>query len=471
MAQSSTNSLAGEFLLELDKHSTVAMHAQIEARVRDAIRSGRLPAGTAVPPSRQLADELGLSRGVVVEAYQQLTAEGYLVSQVGSFTRVAPGVARNPTSTATSAPAASSALIDFRYGQPDVTQFPRAAWLRSLRRALIESPHDRFTYRDGRGADELRVALSDYLNRVRGTWTSPDNMVVCNGFAQAISLITWVLAARGITTLAVEDPSDHESRRAAQEAGLRVVGIPVTADGIDVARLEASGADAVLVTPAHQFPTGALLGPEQRAALVAWARARDAIIIEDDYDAEYRYDGTPVGSLQGLAPDHVIYAGTASKTLAPGLRMGWMIVPPHLVAAVAQRKREVDRGSPVIEQLALADFVSRGELDRHLRKMRPLYRARRDVLLEALGAALPELEPVGIAGGIHVFAWLPPHIRPAAIVPAALDRGLVIEGMGDYRMSGERDGLIFGYGKLDDDAIHRGVAILADAVATLDSGG
>lgn len=466
MAETGTNSLVGEVLLELDRTSPVSMHAQVEALVREAIRGGRLPSGSALPPSRRLAQELGLSRGVVVEAYQQLAAEGYLVSQSGSFTRVAEGVTA-PLPAQIEASGSGREVIDFRYGRPDVTHFPRNAWLRSLRRALLESPHDRFTYLDGRGAPELHHALAEYLNRVRSTWATPDTIVACNGFAQAISLICSVLAAGGATTFAVEDPSDDHVRRAITEAGLRIVGIPVEGDGIDVAALEASGADAVLLTPAHQFPTGGVLSPAKRAAVVAWATRTGAIVVEDDYDAEYRYGSAPVGAIQGLAPDRVIYAGTASKTLAPGLRMGWMIVPPHLVGAITRRKHEVDRGSPVIEQLALADFVRRGELDRHLRRMRPIYRARRDALIAALESRLPQLRLVGIAGGIHALAWLPPDLDEESVVRAARERSLIIDSLASSRIAPSRGGLLFGWGTLDEAGVRHGVDVLAGVVADL----
>lgn len=455
--------------VRLDKSSRVPAHVQLESEIRDAIRSGRLKGDSVVPASRRLAEELGLSRGVVVEAYQQLTAEGYLLSQPGSYTRVASGVGAtahvNEPAANTRGSTSAGPLIDFRYGRPDVTQFPRAAWLRSIRTVLTETPHDRLNYPDGQGAPELRAALSDYLNRVRGTWAEPANVIACNGFAQAISLVLPVLFARGIRTLAVEDPSDSDARRVAAASGLNVVGIPVTDAGIDVAALEASPADAVLVTPAHQFPTGCVLSPERRAALLAWAKRRNGFIIEDDYDAEYRYDQSPVGALHGLAPDRVIYAGTASKTLAPGLRLGWLVAPGHLVDAIAARKVDADRGSPVIDQLAFARFLTAGDFDRHLRKMRPVYRQRRDHLLRCMTGLLPELDPVGIAAGLHVFTWLPHGLSERHVIAAARERGLVIGGVAGYSLGGDpRGGLIFGYGALPGKSIERGVSIIRQSI-------
>ncbi|HYI34095.1 MAG TPA: PLP-dependent aminotransferase family protein, partial [Glaciibacter sp.] len=284
MTESRTTIWGGDLFLTLDRTSATPVHTQLETSIRDAIRSGRLKGDSVIPASRRLAEDLGLSRGVVVEAYQQLTAEGYLLSQPGGYTRVASGVSSATPAGTTPRQAASSTTekprIDFRYGRPDVTQFPRAAWLRSLRRVLTATPHDRLNYPDGQGAIELRTALSDYLNRVRGTWATSDNVVACNGFAQAISLIVPVLFAHGVRRLAIEDPSDSDARRVAEAAGMDVVGIPVDGQGIDVAALEASGAGAVLVTSAHQFPTGCVLSPERRTALLAWAKRQDAFIIE-----------------------------------------------------------------------------------------------------------------------------------------------------------------------------------------------
>lgn len=463
MVQIRTNSLGGEVLVALDKTSPIAMHVQLESAIRDAIRTGRLAADAAVPASRRLANELGLSRGVVVEAYQQLTAEGYLISQPGGYTRVASGVATSAASAAvvSDATAHPTSMIDFRYGRPDVAMFPRAAWLRSIRRVLTEAPHDRFSYIDPRGAMELRVALAEYLNRVRGTWATPQNVIACNGFAQAWSLIVPLLTARGVRRVAVEEPSDIDAKRVAQRGGLEVVGIPLVNGGIDVDALERSGAEAVLLTSAHQFPTGGVLPPESRTALLDWARRTNALVIEDDYDAEYRYDQSPVGALHGLAPDHVIYAGTASKTLAPGLRLGWIVAPSHLVDDLAALKFDADRGSPVIEQLAFADFLARGELDRHLRKMRPIYRRRQDAMLAAIGTHLPELDPVGIAAGLHVFSWLPAGVDEERIVGLARERGLILTGALEYQLSAQpRGGLILGYARVDEESVGRGIRML-----------
>ncbi len=471
MVESDTNLQGAALLVELDRTSSTPAHVQLEGALRDAIRTGRLLGDAVLPATRRLADELGLSRGVVVEAYQQLTSEGYLLAQTGGYTRVARGLATVPTPARAAAPLEDQRrpdgrpAVDFRYGRPDVSQFPRAAWLRTLRTVVTEAPNERLSYMDGRGAIELRTALAEYLNRVRGTWAAPENVIACSGFAQATSLLFPVLAARGMRRIAVEDPGDPDARATIERAGLEVIGIPVTGAGIDVAALAPSGAEAVLVTPAHQFPTGAVLSPERRSALLDWARDRNALIIEDDYDAEHRYDNAPVGALHGLAPDHVVYAGTTSKTLAPGLRLGWMIAPGDLAEQLAERKFQVDRGSPVIEQLAFAEFLTRGEYDRHLRKMRPIYRRRRDLLLSELREQLPELDPIGVAAGLHVFCWLPPGIRESEVVENAAADGLIVFGTSAYHVSGNGPGgIVIGYGKVDDDGIRDGVRMLRAAI-------
>jgi GntR family transcriptional regulator / MocR family aminotransferase len=453
----------GDVLVELARDDGAPLHRQIEASIRDGIRSGRLLRGTALPPTRQLAAELGVSRGVVIEAYQQLGAEGYLTSRSGGYTRVAiaPHAAAEPRPAA----APPTPEIDFSPCRGDGTMFPRAAWLRSTRRVLADAD---FGYVSGRGAPPLHAALAEYLNRVRGTSIRPSDVVICNGYAQGIALVVAVLARAGATRIAVEDPSaDDDAVPAARAAGLEVVGVPVGDDGIDVAALDRLDADALVLTPSHQWPTGAVLSAAGRAAAVRWARERDALIVEDDYDAEYRYDRAPIGALQGIAPDRVIYAGTASKTLAPGLRLGWLVPPPQLVAAIAEAKTLADRGSPVLDQLAFADFLARGEFDRHLRRMRPVYRRRRDALLAAVRAELPDFEPAGIAAGLHLVAYLPPGLDEATLIAAAAHRGVALYGLAPYRLSpGGGAALLFGYGPLDEPTLRLGVKIVANVVRT-----
>ncbi len=453
-----------DVLIQLVPDSGVALHRQIEASIREGIRTGRLPRDTALPSTRTLARELDVSRGVVVEAYQQLVAEGYLTSRPGGYTRVA--IDAGTASCAEPTRPVRRVTIDFSPCRADGSQFPRRAWLRSVRRVLNEATPEDFGYVSGRGAPVLHRALAGYLNRARGTSARPENMVICNGYAQGVGLIIGVLAKAGARRLAVEDPSaDDDAVPVARAAGLEVIGVPVGEGGISIERLEETEADALILTPSHQWPTGAVMAAAARAAALRWAERRGALIVEDDYDAEYRYDRAPVGAIQGLAPDRVVYAGTASKTLAPGLRLGWLVAPARLVGALAEAKSLADRGSPMLDQLAFADFVERGEFDQHLRRMRPLYRRRRDTLIAALREKLRDLEPTGIAAGLHLVAYLPNDLHEAAVVEAAARRGIAAYGLAPYRISGEgRDGLIFGYATLGEPAIVAGIDILAAAI-------
>ncbi len=475
MPRKQTNlSPISELVIDLDRHGADALHRQIETSIRERIRSGALPAGIALPPTRALAVELGVTRGVVVEAYAQLVAEGYLTSRSGGYTQVSRApTAAPPTTTPPpqqpAQPRAPHPAIDFGYGRGNLAAFPRAAWLRSVRRVLTEAPDERLGYLDGRGAIELRSALVAYLNRVRGTNAGTDTIVITNGYAQAASLLIGVLAARGATTLAVEDPSaSDDARPIAHALGMNVVGVPVGEDGVQVDALQELDADVLILTPSHQWPTGGVLSPEARAAVLAWSQRTGALVLEDDYDAEYRYDRAPVGAIQGLDPDRVAYAGTASKTLAPGFRLGWIILPPQLVEPFAEAKLLADRGSPILDQLAFADFLSRGEFDRHLRRMRPVYRSRRDALLAALAEHLPELEPAGIAAGLHLVAWLPPDLEEATLIAAAAEEGVAVAGISPYRLSSApHGGLIFGYSNLNERLITDGVMRLARAISSV----
>jgi GntR family transcriptional regulator / MocR family aminotransferase len=441
------------------------MHSQLESELREAVRSGRLPPGTPLPSTRALAEELGVSRGVVVEAYEQLTAEGYLTGRARSATRVAPHGAEHGMRAAPPTVLRRPAF-DFRPGRPDVSQFPRAAWLRSVRRILAEAPSELLSYPDGRGVPEARAALAAYLSRVRGAQADADRIVVSSGFSQGFSLVCSALRGRGMRRVAVEDPSHDMAKATVRAFGLETIGVPTDDGGISVDALERTRAEAVLVTPAHQYPTGGVLTPGRRAALVAWARRTGGLIVEDDYDAEYRYDREPIGCIQGLAPDHVIYGGSASKTLAPGLRLGWLVVPAGMVEAVAAAKLGFDHGSPTIDQLAYADFLSHGEQDRHLRRMRPIYRQRRDAVKGALARHLPELQPCGSAAGLHLMTWLPPGWDEAEIVARAAHRGVGIYGLRDYwqEPEGAPGGLIFGYAGASEADIDEGIRLLAEAV-------
>jgi GntR family transcriptional regulator/MocR family aminotransferase len=456
-------------LITLDRASGVPLHRQIETTLRGSIRAGRLAAGSALTASRVLAADLGVSRGVVVEAYQQLSSEGYVVGRGGGRTEVAAGVVPASAEPPQAKPQAPVLRYDLSYGRGDVAHFPRTAWMRALRAALTDAPNDAFGYPAGAGMPQLRGALAEYLNRVRGTSTTAQEVIVCTGYAQGVALVIQRLAESGARCLAVEDPSSGDDAvPVARRAGLDVVAIPVDEDGLRVDALRASGADAVILTPAHQWPTGAVLSAAKRAAIITWANERNAVIIEDDYDAEYRYDGSPVGAMQGLAPHRVVYGGSASKTLAPGIRLGWLIAPPRMAQALGEAKIAADRGSPALEQLALADLLRRGELDRHLRRMRPVYRRRRDVLLASLATHLPALRPAGISAGMHLLTWLPDGMDEDTVITRATEAGIRLDGLRPYRLSdGGQGGLVFGYAAINETAIPGAVRALADAIDSI----
>jgi GntR family transcriptional regulator/MocR family aminotransferase len=455
-----------DVLLSVTRDGPGTLGAQIEDGLRQAIRDGSLRAGARVPSTRDLARQLDLSRRVVVEAYSQLAAEGYLVLRQGARPRVShaarPGGA--PAKEAALSPSVSR--FDFRPRAPDVSSFPRAAWLRSLREAVASIADADLLYGDPAGVAALRRALAEYLGRARGVVAEPNRVVVTSGYSQGQGIVCRVLAARGARRIAFENPSHPEQRRIATDAGLEVAPIAVDEGGVQIEELDQVDVDAIVLTPAHQHPTGAVLAGDRRPALLEWLRARDVIAIEDDYDAEYRYDRAAVGALQGLEPDRIVYAGSVSKTLAPALRLGWLVVPEHLVDEVIAMKDLVDCGTARIEQQAFASFLSRGELDRHLRRMRTRYRRRRDLLVEAVADALPQATIRGIAAGLHATIELPAGYDEQAILDEARARRIDLTTMGDFWIgrAGGPPTLLIGYGQIPEPAIRTAVGALADAV-------
>ncbi len=421
-----------------------------------------------MPSSRKLAAELGVSRGLVQECYAQLLAEGFLIARSGSGTHVAAGAAPPAQSGTDPRPVRQARpAIDFRPGWPDVSSFPRQDWLRALREASRSAPDDAFGYGDPRGAAELRQVIAAYLRRVRGAVADHERIVICAGFAQGFNLVLRALAHGDVGTIAFEDPGHADDRRTAERWGLRAIPLPVDEHGLDARALTRSTARGVLLTPAHQSPTGVVLAPHRRQAIVAWADAADATVIEDDYDSEFRYDREPVGALQGLAPHRVALIGTVSKSLSPALRLGWVLCPPALLAAVVAEKTQDDRGSPVLEQLALATLIRSGRFDRHLRRMRGTYAARRHALRDALITNAPRVKLQGLAAGIHAVARLPAGADEHAITAAAAERSIGLYPMSRYRSDqlARPPQLVIGFGNLAEPTIKRGIATIADLLA------
>ncbi|MGH2863755.1 MAG: PLP-dependent aminotransferase family protein [Solirubrobacteraceae bacterium] len=437
--------------------------AQLEDRVRELVRDGTLPAGSRLPSSRSLASDLEVSRRLVVDAYAQLLAEGYLVARRGGGTYVA-----SAASAADPAPSRAHARplqFDFFPGAPDLASFPRALWSRALRDVLRSAPASAFAYPDARGAAELRAQLSAYLRRVRGVVAEPDSIVVCAGATQGLALLGRALVRTGARAIAVEDPCLPPHRAVLAYAGLEVRGVPVDEHGLDVDALVSLDVPAVLTTPAHQCPSGVVLSPRRRGTLVGWARA-GGLVIEDDYDAEFRYDRAPLGALQGLAPEHVVYMGTTSKALAPGLRLGWLAVPGSLLGAVLEAKLLDDLGSATIDQLALARLLETAAYDRHLRKLRRRNRARRDALIAAIARELPGAHVSGISAGLHALVRLPDAVDPDRLLVLAAERSVGVYPLSQHLIESppDTDALVLGYGNLAEPAIEEGIRRLAAAL-------
>ena len=454
--------IATELLLEVDLRRGRLRRSLREA-LRGATQDGRLPAGTRLPSSRRLATDLGVSRGVVADVYDQLVSEGYLEVRPRSGPTVAVVAAAAPPDREPDRP---MPRFDFIATIPDVSLFPRRTWAREMERAVTRAPDAALGYADQRGVPALREALASYLARVRGVRVDPGRIVVTQGYAQALDLLSRALAGRGATTVAVETPSIPNGWATIGASGLRVVGCPVDGDGLQVGALEGLRPQAVVATPAHQFPTGAVLAPRRRSALVEWAQRHDALVVEDDYDAEFRYDRMPVGAVQGLDPGRVAHVGTASKTLAPALRLAWISLPAHLVDDVRARKTATDSGSPSLDQLALAGLLNGGEYERHVARMRHVYRRRRDRLMRALATTLPRLQVRGAAAGIHVLLALDPAVDDVAIARAASARGIRVRPLSPLHLDQKpARGLLLGYARLVEDQIEEAVTRLAAVLA------
>jgi GntR family transcriptional regulator/MocR family aminotransferase len=422
--------------------------------LREAVRTGRLAPGTRLPSSRTLAADLGIARNTVADAYADLVAEGWLAARQGSGTRVAEravvppaDAAPRPHSRALGRPA-----YDLIPGTPDLASFPRAQWLKATRRALAAAPYQALEYGDPRGRIELRTALAGYLARARGVRADPERILICAGISHGLRILGAVLRARGASTVAVESYGLHVHWDLLAAAGLRTVPLPFDERGTNPGELTDEA--AVLLTPAHQFPMGGTLHRDRRAAAVDWARRTGGLLVEDDYDGEFRYDRQPVGALQGLDPDRVVYAGTASKSLAPGLRLAWLVLPPDLAQEAAKAKGHID-SCGALDQLTLAEFITSGAYDRHVRAARLRYRRRRDALVAELARRAPQVGATGIAAGLHVVLRLPPGTEQATLRAAAW-QGLAVHGLHRYRHPEAtvepHDALVVGYGTPPDSA-------------------
>lgn len=440
----------------------------IEGALRVAIREGRLSAGERLPSTRALAIDLGLARGTVVEAYAQLQAEGYLDGRRGAGTWVADVAAALAAPTREEA-IPRAARFSFHPGLPDLTAFPHTAWSSALRRGLRDASAASLGYGDPRGRPELREALAAYLSRARGAVADPELMVVCAGFRHGLSLVSRALRARGARLIAMEDPCLETHRDVTVAAGLRVAPVPVDAHGARTDLLEGTGAAAAVLAPAHQFPLGAVLHPERRAAAVAWARSTGALLVEDDYDAELRFDRPPVGVLQSLAPEHVAYGGTVSKTLAPGLRLGWLLLPPALLEPVLAVQEVEGVHVSATDQIAFSEFLRSGAFERHVRRMRARYRRRRDRLVAMLAARAPTVTTVGISAGLRVLLVLPEDgMSGRELAARASYHSIELFPVAPYSHDARQacDGVLVGYGALPEHAFEAGLDALGDLLTS-----
>jgi GntR family transcriptional regulator / MocR family aminotransferase len=458
----------------IDLHLELAgsrVRAGLEKALRDAVSTGRLAPGVRLPSSRDLAADLRIARNTVADAYGQLVAEGWLEARTGAGTWVTDRPAHAVQLPRNPAAGPEQQRYDLRAGVPAVSAFPRRAWLSAGRAALNSADDCVLGYPDPRGVPRLRHALAEYLGRARGVVTSPDNVIICAGFAHGLALICRVLTARGGTTLGMEAYGHLLHRRIAMASGIRPEALPVDERGaipeaLDAARALAMASGLVL-TPAHQYPLGMTLAPPRRTAFVRWATRTGAVIVEDDYDGEYRFDRQPVGAMQALAPEHVIYAGTASKSLAPGLRIGWLVVPDAMIEEMLTAKESSGSHNGTLDQLTLARFIESGGYDRQIRQSRLMYRRRRDRLIAALHRQAPAVRLTGIAAGLHALAELPGQESESDVIARAARHGVAVDGLAAYTAAGHEraPALVVGYGRPADHAYTTAVGRLCAALA------
>jgi GntR family transcriptional regulator/MocR family aminotransferase len=460
-------------------------------RLRQAMADGRLTVGSRLPPTRVLAAELRLSRGVVTEAYRRLAEEGHVEGRRrgGTVVVAAPCEPRGASRPAPAPDAAdrtgyaalfadppgaavfdalraAPARIDFTPGRPDLTAFPRAAWLRAERAVLADLSAEHLGYGDPRGAPRLRRAVTGWLARSRGIRVHHDDVLIVAGTAQALTLLHPVLRADGIDRVAVEDPGSLGTRQHLRHGGLDTPPVPVDDQGVRIDALKDTHARAVLLTPAHQFPTGVVTSGERRRELLRWAED-GGLIVEDDYDAEHRYDRPPVPALRALLADRVCYTGSISKLLAPALRIGWMVPPPRHREALIDAKRFTDLGNAVLPQLVLAHLMETGGLERHLRMLRGRHRRRRDAMIDAVTAHLPGAVVHGAAAGLHLTVTYGPEVPDTALAAAAPARGVKCQPLSWHRQLPGPPGLVLGYAAAPPGVIAEGVAAIGGALRRL----
>ena len=454
----------------VDRSSSEPLTRQIYARLRDLILSGSLVAGTKMSSTRDIAAELGVSRNVVMNAFDQLHAEGYLDTRAGSGSFVATGAALSPApqpDLSRVRPRGFRPLradrIDFRSGLPDLSRFPVRTWQRLCREVWDAlTPRD-LSYGQPEGRPELRAEICRYVAAARGVRCHPDQIVITAGTTQAVGIVSRLLVSGTRTACVLEDPITSDIQRIVQANEARVLPVPVDERGMIVDALPRTGHAFVYVTPSHQFPLGATMPIQRRAALIRHARRSRVSIVEDDYDSEFRYDAPPVGSIQELDPERVVYIGTFSKTLCPAVRIGYIVLPPELVNRGREVKWFTDLHNSSVDQLILARFMADGHFARYVHAMRKIYRARRDATVKALQRHFgARAEVLGSPAGIHLCARFRGVRFTAAVMRRAEAKGIVLYPVEEHAIVKGRftDTLIFGYGMLDASRIDKGLAIL-----------
>lgn len=487
-----------DFTIALDNHSSLPLHRQLYEELRRLILAGKLQPGGRLPSTRGLAKSLGISRATVTQSYEQLLSEGYLQTVTGSGTFVCSQLpddllATPLTNSKTVMPAepllqlssygnnllksnylatlnnskSSNQLISFQYGTPVFDDIPCKQWRQLLSRHCRVTNWEMFDYaNDARGYLPLREAISRYLVQSRAVQCEADQVIIVSGSQQAIELVTRILIDRG-DQVAIENPSYLDAQRILLNNGAKLLPIAVDESGIIVEKLldYAATIKLIYVTPSHQFPTGAIMSLSRRLELLAWATQTGAMIIEDDYDSEFRYTGRPIPALQGLDQGKVIYVGTFSKVLFPALRIGYLVVPKSLVSVLTHAKRLTDRHSPMLEQQVLTDFINEGYLERHIRRMRKLYDQRRQALMQALGDLGDRVTILGENAGMHLMVRFHTNLSDQEVVEASAARGVKLVTAQRYYLEGNgTSNFVIGYSNLSEEEISEGVSRLAQVL-------
>lgn len=460
--------------INLNREDKLSLSRQIYRSVKESILSGKIEGGTKLPSSRELSEELHVARNVVIEGYEQLMAEGYVYSKNGSGTYISEGVILAdlerkvciPQKHAT--PTKPAVSVSFRTGIPDLALIPIKKWAQFYHNIALDIEPNQMDYQDPFGDHTLRVILAQYLNRVRGTNTRPENIIITNGAAQSFNLLCQLISQNEYAL--VENPLSNGLLHTLENNGVTMQPIRLDKDGMVTAELPLDPPKLIFTTPSHQFPLGSILTAKRRIELIHYAYKNHAYIVEDDYDSEFRFDGNPIESMQYLAPDRVIYVGTFSKTLMPALRIGYMVLPDELCESMCDAKYVSDIHSPVLEQLTLAHFIDSGALELHIRKMKKVYQKKRNHLISCLKRAFGDrINIFGAAAGLHFVCSFLGVKFDSNLLQKIQELGIEISSLNEYLLystvNEEYDNvLIFGYGNTPIDKMETGIELLAEAI-------